>query len=94
MIYKDLYNAFEEVVEEKKMVANYDDLLYDLIRLNPEYYRSYLLASDYFVTVRDTADAIKYLEIALTKEFENTVIKKEAIDKLNKLKEAQNDSGN
>ena len=32
--------------------------------------------------------------MALTKEFENTVIKQEAISKLNKLKEAQNDSGN
>jgi len=94
LVYKDLYNAFEDVVNQKKQVANYDDLLYDLIRLNPEYYRSYLLAADYFISVSDNENAIKYLEMALTKEFENTVIKQEAISKLNKLKEAQNDSGN
>lgn len=84
-VYKDLYAAFENVVKEKKIIANYDDLLSDLIRLNPNYYKSYLLAADYFIENKDTINAIKYLEKSLTLEFENTITKENAEMKLIEL---------
>jgi hypothetical protein len=81
-IYRDLYRAFEEVVKNKSRIANYDDLLYDLIRLNPDYYKSYVLAADYFIALNDTNNAIDYLQKALSKEFENTIAKRSTETKL------------
>lgn len=86
LIYKELYKAFEEVVEGKKLIANYDELLYDLMRLNPNYYRSYVLAADYFIESKDTTNAILYLEKSLKYEFENTIIKESVEIKLDNLK--------
>jgi predicted choloylglycine hydrolase len=85
-VYKDLYKSFENVIKEKKTIANYNDLLNDLIRLNPKYYRSYLLAAEYFIETNDTLNAIKYLEKSLEMEFENTVTKENTIETLDKLK--------
>ncbi len=85
-VYKDLYKAFDEVVKEKKIIANYDDLFYDLVRLNTNYYKSYILAADYLIENKDTVNAIKYLEMALTLEFENTPTKELAEKKLKELK--------
>ncbi len=76
LIYKDLYMAFEDVVKKRARIANYEDLLYDLIRLNPEYYKSYVLAADYFIAMNDTNNAVEYLQKALSKEFENTISRK------------------
>ncbi|NOY49633.1 MAG: hypothetical protein GXO88_03570 [Chlorobi bacterium] len=81
-IFRDLYKAFEEVVKKGDRIANYDDLLYDLIRLNPDYYKSYVLAADYFIAMNDTNNAIDYLQKALSKEFENTLAKRSVEAKL------------
>lgn len=84
--YKNLSASFQEVIEDRNKIANIDYLLSDLIRLNPNYYRTYLLAADYFQSINDSNNEIKYLEKALTCEFENTVSKEVVTEKLQELK--------
>lgn len=85
LIYKNLSKSFLEVINDKNQIANIDFLLLDLIRLNPNYYRTYLLAADYYQSVNDRKSEIKYLEKALTCEFENTVTKEIVSERLKEL---------
>jgi len=84
--YKNLSKSFKEVIQNRNQIANIDYLLSDLFRLNPNYYKTYLLAADYYLSVNDSNNEIKYLEKALTCEFENTV-SREVISK--RLKELE-----
>lgn len=83
LTYKNLSKSFNDVINNKNQIANIDYLISDLIRLNPNYYKTYVLAADYFSSVNDTVNTHKYLEKALNCEFENTITKEIITERLN-----------
>lgn len=85
--YKNLSKSFKEVINNRNQIANIEYLLSDLIRLNPNYYNTYLLAADYYLSVNDSKNEIKYLEKALTCEFENTLTREMVTERLKEVKQ-------
>jgi isopenicillin-N N-acyltransferase-like protein len=68
LIYKGLRKTFEEK-KNKLLVLFKDFYVENIIAANPEFYYSYWLAGNHYrYTIKDYAMALKYYELALTKE--------------------------
>ncbi|HWZ22015.1 MAG TPA: hypothetical protein VNW06_05140, partial [Cytophagaceae bacterium] len=80
LIYKGLRKTFQE--NKNKLLPLFGDFYTNnLIASNPEFYYSYWLVGDYYqFNTKDFSKAIKYYEMALTKE----VPRDNEIDYLNK----------
>ena len=83
--FKDFRTKVKKHIEQKKRLLNEDEIIGDMINLNPEYYQSYIRAGDYYYAFNEMEKARKYYTIALSKEFENTSIKNIIEDKLNHI---------
>jgi len=84
--YKELFKLIEISLDQDGDIINLEKSIKEMISLNPNYYRSYLLAADYFISTNEKEKAISNLEKALTCEFENTVTKRDVKRQLKELR--------
>ncbi len=84
--YKELFKLIEISLDQDGDIINLEKSIKEMISLNPNYYRSYLLAADYFISTNEKEKAISNLEKALTCEFENTVTREMTEEKLMELR--------
>jgi len=64
--YKRLYSYIEEYIEKQSVVKT--DSLNLFERTNGEYYQMYELLGDYYLSIKETTNAVIHWKIALTKE--------------------------
>lgn len=84
--YQELYKLIKLNINESDSLENMENSINSLINLNPNYFKPYLLAADYFISNNEKDKAIINLEKALTCEFENTVTRELAEEKLMELR--------
>ena len=72
--------AFKFKHKKKLTYALSPETIDNFVNCNPEYYETYSLLGDYFNDNKNKEDAIKFYNLALTKEI-TTVQDKEAINK-------------
>lgn len=78
--YKQMREAFKFKHKKKLTYALSSETIDNFVNCNPEYYETYSLLGDYFNDNKNIEDAIKFYNLALTKEI-TTIQDKEAINK-------------
>ena len=72
--------AFQLKHKQKLMTEVASKTITTFISLNPEYFETYYILGNYYSDEKNVAEALKYYNLALTKEI-TTVQDKEAIEK-------------
>ncbi len=78
--YKQMREAFQLKHKQKLMTEVASKTITTFISLNPEYFETYYILGNYYSDEKNVAEALKYYNLALTKEI-TTVQDKEAIEK-------------
>ena len=72
-----------KAIDENKKLP--DGFVKDFVKLNPEYYQSYVLAGDYYVSIDSMDRALAFYRFSLSKEFEKLTQRKEVEEKISKI---------
>lgn len=70
--FRKMRNIIKTHISANTRINNEFEFFVEFIKVNPEYYQSYVLAADYFFSNNNNDKAEEYYKSALTKEFENT----------------------
>lgn len=82
--FKMLASVIADAVKNKKRVPEYK--LRELVECNPDYYYSYELIGNYYLSSGDKGTAIEMYQESLKRELPSNGVKKEIYGKINKLK--------
>ncbi|MFW5793098.1 MAG: C45 family autoproteolytic acyltransferase/hydrolase [Bacteroidota bacterium] len=67
LVYKEKSKQFEKQLKQKKHNIEEQEIL-EFLKLNPEFYNTWLIAGDYYKSTGNMAEAIKHYQTALSKE--------------------------
>ena len=76
--------VIQKAIRENETVE--DDFIENYLRLNPDYFAGYVVAGDFYTAAGIPQKAIKFYQVALTKEVEKTEQRKKINEKITELK--------
>ena len=85
--YKILRKQLKKSIKEESRLFREDDFIRKMIAFNPNYYEGYMLAGDYFYGLQELDKALKFYQVAQTKEFENLVLQRIVRKRVKEIKE-------
>ena len=85
LLFREKSDHIIQITKEGKRMKNDNDVIKNYISLNPGYYKSYVIAGDYYAAIDSTAKAERFYKFSMTKEFEKNSQRQETENKIKNL---------
>jgi tetratricopeptide (TPR) repeat protein len=84
--YRTLRKQIKKSIRDESRLFREAEFIKKWIALNPNYFEGYMLAGDYFYGFGEFEKAEKFYKVALTREFENLVLRRIVRERVKELK--------
>jgi predicted choloylglycine hydrolase len=86
--YKILRKQLKKSINDGSQLFREDEFFRKMTGFNPDYFEGYMLAGDYFYGLKEFEKALKFYQVAQTKEFENLVLQRIVRKRVQEIRES------